>query len=68
MEGSKVTHHLFVYFLLVCVNSLGVLAKVVKSGEMFSTMTIERTLSSVFSGENERGSDAFWVPMGGYCT
>lgn len=52
MEGSEVTHHLFVHFLLVCVDCLGVLAKVVESGEMLSTVTIERTLSSVFSGED----------------
>lgn len=55
MEGSEVTHHLFVHVLLVCVNGLGVLTKIVESGEMFSTMTIEWTFASVFSGDNERG-------------
>lgn len=55
MEGSKVTHHLFVYILFVCVNRLGVLAEVVKSGEMLSTMAVERTLASVFSGDSKRG-------------
>lgn len=55
MKGSKVTHHLFVYILLVCMDCLGVLAKVVESGEMLPTMTIEWTFPSVFSGDNERG-------------
>lgn len=49
MEGSEVTHHLFVHILLVCVNCLGVLAKIVEPGEMFSTMTIEWTFARVFS-------------------
>ena len=65
MEGSEVAHHLFVHFLLVCVDGLGVLAKVVESGEMFSTVTIERTLPSVFSGENERGSGRVLGRKGG---
>jgi hypothetical protein len=59
MEGSEVAHHLFVDVLLVCVDCLGVLTKVVESGEMLSTVTIERTLPSVFSGENKRGSGGF---------
>ena len=55
MEGSEVAHHLFIDVLLVCVDCLGMLAKVVESGEMFSTVTIERTLAGVLSGEHERG-------------
>lgn len=65
MEGSEVTHHLFVYFLLVCVDCLGVLAKVVEPGEMLSAMTIERTLPSVLSGENERESGRVLGAKGG---
>lgn len=52
MEGSEVAHHLFVYFLLVCVDRLSVLAEVVESGEMLSTMAIERTLPGMLSGQN----------------
>ena len=36
-------------------NGLSVLTKVVEPREMFSAMTIERTLPGVFSGDNERG-------------
>ena len=53
MEGSKVAHHLFIHILLVCVDSLGVLAKVVEPGKMLSTVTVKRTLSGVFSGDGE---------------
>jgi hypothetical protein len=49
MKGSEVAHHLFVYILLVCMDCLGVLTKVVESGEMLSTVAVERTLASVFS-------------------
>lgn len=55
MERSEVAHHLFVYILLVCVDCLGVLTKVVEPGEVFSAMTVERTLPSVFSNGSERG-------------
>ena len=55
MEGSEVAHHLFVHILLVSVDRLGVLAKVVESGEMFSAVAVERTFPSVFSDESKRG-------------
>ena len=61
MKGSEVTHHFFVYILLVCVDCLGVLAEVVESGEMFSTVTIEGAFSSVFSCDNESGLGGIWV-------
>jgi len=54
MKGSEVTHHLFVYILLVCVDCLGVLTKVVESGEMLSTVAVERALASVFSDSGKR--------------
>lgn len=55
MEGSEVAHHLFVHVLLVRMDGLGVLAKIVESGEMFSTVAVERTLSGVFSGNKSGG-------------
>jgi len=55
MEGSEVAHHLFIHILLVSVDCLGVLAKVVESGEMFSTVAVERTFPGVFSDESKRG-------------
>ena len=53
MEGSEVAHHLFIHILLVCVDGLGVLAKVVEPGKMLSTVAVEWTLSSVFSDDGE---------------
>jgi hypothetical protein len=49
VEGRQVAHHLFIHILLVCVDGLGVLAKVVEPGKMLSTVTVKRTLSGVFS-------------------
>jgi hypothetical protein len=68
MEGSEVTHHLFIYILFVCMDRLGVLTEVVESGEMFSTMTIEWTLPSVFSGDNKRGLGRVLSTEEGYGT
>ena len=54
MKGSEVAHHLFIYILLVCVDCLGVLTKVVESGEMLSAVAVERALASVFSDDEKR--------------
>jgi len=54
MKGSKVAHHLFIYILLVCMDCLGVLTKVVESGEMLSTVAVERALARVFSDSGKR--------------
>jgi hypothetical protein len=65
MEGGEVAHHLFVDFLLVCMDCLGVLTKIVEPGEVFSTMTIERTLPGVLSGDNKRGLGRVVAAKGG---
>jgi hypothetical protein len=48
MERREVTHHLVVLLLLIRMNSLSMLAEVVKTRELFPAMTSEGTFTSVF--------------------
>lgn len=48
VKSGKVAHHALILFLLVCVNSLSVLAKVIQPRELFRAMTRKRTLSGMF--------------------
>jgi len=48
VERGEIAHHSFVLCLLVSVYGLGVLAEVVKAGELLATVTGERAFASVF--------------------
>lgn len=48
MDCSKVAHHGFVLLLLVGVDCLCMLAKIVESGELLSTVTSKGTFASMF--------------------
>ena len=48
MQRSQIAHHLLVLIGLVSVNGLSMLTKIVKTGELFSTMTSERAFTGMF--------------------
>ena len=55
MEGRELAHHTLISILLVCMNGLGMLAKIVKTRELLSTVAGERTFAGVFSVEEDDG-------------
>lgn len=55
MQGGEITHHLLVLVLLVSMHSLGVLAQVIQTRELFPAVAGERTFASVFSVGGKQG-------------
>ena len=49
MKCGQLAHHLLIEILLVCMYSLRMLTKIVKTRELLSAVTAERSLASMFS-------------------
>ena len=48
MKRGEVAHHLLVLLLLVGMDGLSMLAQIIKTRELLSAMTSERTFASMF--------------------
>jgi len=54
MKRGEFAHHLLVLLLLVSMDSLGMLAQIVKTRELLSAMTSERMFTSVFPLQKDK--------------
>lgn len=63
MKRSKIAHHLLVLLLLISMNSLCMLAQIVKTRKLLATVARERTLARVFPRMGQgsvRGVGVLW--------
>jgi len=54
VQGRELAHHTLVGILLISVHGLGMLAQIVETRELFSTMASERTFAGVLPGGREK--------------
>jgi hypothetical protein len=57
MQGGELAHHTLVGILLVGMDRLGMLAQIVETRELLSTMAGERTFAGVLPVESESGTE-----------